>query len=73
MAKEYIEREMAIETLYYKDDTMNILKIIFPALMVIGALGSLVVNLIGRGHYAISIQWVGAALLYTALMIRNWG
>lgn len=39
--------------------------------MVIGALGSLVVNIISKGEYAISIQWVGAMLLYTALMIRN--
>lgn len=50
---------------------MEILKIIFPALMVIGALGSLVVNLMSKGDYAISIQWVGAMLLYTALTIRN--
>lgn len=51
---------------------MTVLKILFPALMVIGALGSLVVNLASRGHYAVSLQWIGAALLYTALMIRNW-
>ena len=50
---------------------MTALKILFPALMVIGALGSLVVNLVSRGHYAVSLQWIGAALLYTALMIRN--
>lgn len=48
------------------------LKILFPALMVIGALGSLVVNIASCGHYAVSLQWIGAALLYTALMIRNW-
>lgn len=52
---------------------MEIMKIICPALMVIGACGSLVINLLSRGHYAISIQWVGAALLYTALMVRNVG
>lgn len=51
---------------------MNILKVLFPALMVIGALGSLVVNIFDHGHYAVSLQWIGAALLYTALMIRNW-
>ena len=50
---------------------MEILRIIFPALMVVGALGSLIVNIIEKGNYAISIQWVGAALLYTALMLRN--
>ena len=50
---------------------MEILRIIFPALMVIGALGSLIVNIIEKGNYAISIQWIGAALLYTALMLRN--
>lgn len=50
---------------------MGFLKIIFPALMVIGALGSLVVNMISKGDYAISIQWVGAMLLYTALTLRN--
>lgn len=50
---------------------MEILKIIFPALMVIGALGSLVVNIVSKGEYAMSIQWLGAALLYTALMPRN--
>jgi len=50
---------------------MPLLKMLFPALMVAGALGSLVVNVIEKGNYAVSIQWVGAALLYTALMIRN--
>lgn len=50
---------------------ISFLKILFPALMVIGALGSLVVNIVSRGHYAVSLQWIGAALLYTALMIRN--
>ena len=50
---------------------MEIMKIICPALMVIGAIGSLVINLLFRGHYAVSVQWIGAALLYTALMLRN--
>ena len=52
---------------------MQALKIICPALMVLGALGSLVVNLLDRGHWAISLQWAGAALLYTALLVRNTG
>ena len=47
------------------------LKIIFPALMVIGATGSLVVNLLEKGQFAINLQWIGAALLYTALLLRN--
>ena len=50
---------------------MEIMKIICPALMVIGAIGSLAINLLSRGHYAVSVQWIGAALLYTALMLRN--
>ena len=50
---------------------MEIMKIICPALMVIGAIGSLVINLLSKGHYAVSVQWIGAALLYTALMLRN--
>ena len=54
-----------------KENDMEILRIIFPALMVVGALGSLIVNIIEKGNYAISIQWIGAALLYTALMLRN--
>lgn len=52
---------------------MNTLKILFPALMVCGAAGSLVVNLITKGDGAISLQWVGAMLLYTALLLRNIG
>lgn len=47
------------------------LKIIFPALMVIGATGSLIVNLVEHGQFAVSLQWIGAALLYTALLMRN--
>lgn len=49
------------------------LKIIFPALMVIGATGSLVVNVAEKGQPAVSLQWIGAALLYTALLMRNMG
>ena len=50
---------------------MDILKVLFPALMVTGAVGSLIVNLIGHGEGAVSLQWIGAALLYTALLLRN--
>ncbi|MBO5032416.1 MAG: hypothetical protein J6D08_11115 [Lachnospiraceae bacterium] len=52
---------------------MNILRMLFPALMVVGALGSLVVNIVGKGDYPTSLQWIGACLLYTALMLRNRG
>lgn len=49
------------------------LKIVFPVLMVIGAVGSLVVNILDKGEWATSLQWIGAGLLYTALTIRNIG
>ena len=41
--------------------------------MVIGALGSLVVNVAEHGDWATSLQWFGAGLLYTALTFRNLG
>ena len=50
---------------------IDILKAVFPGLMVLGALGSLFVNLATKGSAAVSLQWIGAALLYTALLIRN--
>ena len=53
------------------NNLIDILKIIFPALMVTGAAGSLVVNLITKGEWPISLQWLGAMLLYTALLFRN--
>ena len=52
---------------------MEFLKALFPALMVVGAFGSLVVNLMSRGEAAVSLQWIGACLLYTALLMRNIG
>ena len=48
-------------------------EIIFPLMMVVGAVGSLVTNIIKSGDWATSLQWVGAALLYTALTFRNMG
>lgn len=51
----------------------NILKILFPALMVLGATGSLATNLLSRGEFPMSLQWLGATLLYTALLMRNVG
>jgi len=50
---------------------MELLRIIFPIMMVIGALGSLVVNIIQKGDWPTSLQWLGAMLLYTALTFRN--
>lgn len=50
---------------------IDILKALFPAMMVAGAFGSLVVNLMSRGEVAVSLQWIGACLLYTALLMRN--
>jgi hypothetical protein len=52
---------------------MEVLRIGFPLLMVVGALGSLVVNLVQKGDWATSLQWLGACLLYTALTMRNVG
>lgn len=50
---------------------MDVLRILFPILMVIGALGSLVVNVIQKGDWSTSLQWFGAMMLYTALTFRN--
>ena len=51
---------------------INFLKIFFPALMVIGTLGSLILNIItNKAEWSVSLQWFGAALLYTALLFRN--
>ena len=50
---------------------INMLKIVFPALMVLGAFGSFVVNIVDKGDFPVSLQWVGACLLYTALLMRN--
>ena len=51
---------------------INFLKMFFPALMVTGALGSLILNIItNKTEWPVSLQWFGAALLYTALLFRN--
>jgi hypothetical protein len=50
---------------------MQMLKMIFPGLMVAGAVGSLIVNAFEKGPFPVSLQWIGAALLYTALLMRN--
>ena len=51
---------------------INFLKIFFPGLMVTGALGSLILNMItNKTEWPVSLQWFGAALLYTALLFRN--
>lgn len=54
-----------------RGEKMNVLKILFPALMVLGAAGSIVVNIVIKGEHATTLQWIGACLLYTALMFRN--
>ena len=50
---------------------IDFLKIFFPGCMVFGAAGSLVVNCISKGEFPVSLQWIGACLLYTALLMRN--
>ncbi len=50
---------------------MQIIKMVFPGLMVAGALGSLFVNVVENGPFPVSLQWFGAAMLYTALLARN--
>ena len=52
---------------------IDILRVFFPALMVTGALGSLVTNVVTKGDWPVSLQWLGACLLYTALLFRNRG
>ena len=52
---------------------MNILQIFFPALMVVGAFGSFVLNIHGKGDVAVTIQWFGATFLYIGLTLRNMG
>lgn len=49
----------------------DLLKILFPSMMVAGALGSLIVNIVTKGDWPTSLQWIGASLLYTALLFRN--
>lgn len=53
------------------NNLIDILKIVFPALMVTGAAGSLIVNIATKGNWPVSLQWFGAMLLYTALLFRN--
>ncbi|MBQ5474729.1 MAG: hypothetical protein IIT65_08485, partial [Lachnospiraceae bacterium] len=51
---------------------INFLKIFFPGLMVTGALGSLILNIIvNKQDWPVSLQWLGATFLYTALLFRN--
>lgn len=51
---------------------VNILKVVFPALMVTGAAGSLILNVVtNKANWPVSLQWFGAMLLYTALLFRN--
>lgn len=50
---------------------IDTLKIIFPLIMVAGAVGSFVVEIASKGSFATALQWLGAGLLYTALTLRN--
>lgn len=53
------------------NNIVDILKIVFPGLMVLGALGSLILNLSTKGDWPVSLQWLGATFLYLALLFRN--
>lgn len=54
------------------NNAVDILKVVFPALMVIGAAGSFILNMATNlENWPVSLQWIGAALLYTALLFRN--
>ena len=53
------------------NNLVDILKVAFPALMVTGALGRLILNICTKGNWAVSLQWLGATFLYTALLFRN--
>lgn len=53
------------------NNLVQVLKVVFPALMVTGAAGSLIVNFVTKGDWPVSLQWLGAMLLYTALLFRN--
>ena len=51
---------------------INFLKIFFPGLLVTGALGSLILNIIvNKQDWPVSLQWLGATFLHTALLFRN--
>lgn len=50
---------------------MQILILFLSGLMVTGAVGCLIVNVIEKGPFPASLQLIGAALLYTGLLMRN--
>lgn len=50
---------------------INALRVIFPVLMVIGALGSACIEVCTRGLTPTYIQWIGATILYVGLTLRN--
>ena len=61
-------------TLHKDKEMMNmveILRVAFPALMVTGAAGSLITNIATKGDWPVSLQWLGACLLYPALLFRH--
>lgn len=54
------------------NNVVDILKVVFPALMVLGALGSFILNIVTNSqNWPVSLQWIGAVALYTALLFRN--
>jgi hypothetical protein len=50
---------------------MQILEMIFSGLMVAGAVGSLIANVIEKGPFSVYLQLIGAALLYMGLLMRD--
>ena len=53
------------------NNIISTLKIVFPGMMIVGALGSLAINLTDKENWPISLLWIGASLLYTALLFKN--
>ena len=55
-----------------KGKMLNILNLVFPAMIVLGALGAFVISIIQeKGVRPIALQWFGAAVLYLGLLLRN--
>ncbi len=50
---------------------IDVLRYVLPGLMVLGALGSCILEIKTRSFTPSVLQWFGATLLYTALLMRN--
>jgi hypothetical protein len=50
---------------------MQMLKIVFPWLMVAGAAGILIVNAVKKGPLPDSLRWIVIVMLYAAALMRN--